>query len=478
MNISTDVLKMLYQQNLNPVNTSSIENTNGITNSAGVDNSFLRILNEVISKNDKSNLVVDTSEDKKELNNNELSLAFSLLMQQITGRTENNLSEQYQIDEILNTLQNSDSSQVEALTGISDNLSFNSGVSNIDKLIESLQALKQSKTDSTQGNTVDATNSQSVVNTVTKTNRSFPKEIMDSINAARQAYEIIQARIVQIRDFTGRANVEQVNASSNIEELLAKGLTTADLERLKVSLVLADGLSNVSAADSILDIEEIESTDLINSELLSAEAALQNTEVNSSTSNEKSRIDIIDESIINANVINTKETQADSKVNKIEDDLTSIKERVFEQIKDNVSTMRANDKQAVTMHLKPEELGKLDIKMVLENGNLSIEILTSNTKAHSLILSSIPELENILKNSLATDKNFMDFENAKQLSEENARQSNQGYNGQHSQQQEQNDNKNGYEEFYTSDSDNSEKLDFYTAFSRIREAREQILSKI
>lgn len=468
MNVSADVLKMLYQQSLNPVKTNGIGNTNGVTNSAGVDNSFLKILNEVISKNDSNN----TSEDKEKTNNNDLSFAISLLMQQITG---SNQTDQYQIDEMLNSLQNSDGLGIEALTGITDN----SSVSNIDRLIESLQALKQSKADNTQGNIVDATDSQYVVNTVTKANRSFPKEIMDSINAARQAHELIRTRIDQIRDFTGRVNVGQVNASSNLEELLSNGFTSADLENLKVSLVLADDLSNVTVADSVLDAEGIESTGqgLINTELLSTEAALKNTEESSSTSKDKSRIDIVDESVLNANVTNTIRTQANNKAIKVEDDFQSIKEGVFEQIKDQVSTMRANDKHAVTMHLKPEELGKLDIKMVLENGNLSIEILSSNTKAHNLILSSIPELENVLKNSLASDRNFMNFENAKQLSEENARQNNQSYNGQHSQQQEQNDNKNGHEEFYTTGSEDREKVDFYTAFSRIREVKSQMLSK-
>lgn len=467
MNVSADVLKMLYQQS--PVNTNGIGNTNGVTNSEGVDNSFLKILNEVISKNGSSNLVAATSEDEKETSNNDLSLAISLLMQQITG---SNQTDQYQIDEMLNTLQNSDGLGIEALTGITDN----SSVSNIDMLIESLQALKQSNVDNT---IVDASSSESIANTVTQTNRSFPKEIMDSINATRQAHELIRARIDQIKDFTGRANVGQVNALSNIEELLANGLTSADLENLKVSLVLADDISNISTVDSILDVEGIGSTGqgLINAELLSAEANMQNTEENSSTSKDKSRIDIIDESILNANVINTTETQANNKASKIEDDFTSIKESVFEQIKDQVSTMRANDKHAVTMHLKPEELGKLDIKMVLENGNLSIEILSSNAKAHSLILSSIPELENVLKNSMASDRNFMNFENTKQLSEENARQNNQGYNEQHSQQQ-QNDNKNEHEEFYTTGSEDREKVDFYTAFSRIREAKSQMLSKV
>ncbi|GEM_PF-1339789 len=483
MNVNTDILKMLYQQGLSSVGTSGIGNTNGTTSGlVGDENSFLGILNEVISKNGLNKLTSATSENKQS-SNSELSLAISLLMQQITG---SNLTGQYQIDEILNNLKDSDGLGIEALTGIAENLGSNPSASNIDGLIEALQGLKQSKANDAQENVVDTVNSEPVATTNTKESRSFPKEIMDSINSARQAHELIRARINQIRDFTGRANVGQVdalnnlNTLNNIEELLANGLTGVDLQNLKVSLISTDDLNNAPIVDSILDIEEIGSTgqSLLNAELLSAEAGSQNTEENSSMRKDESRVDIIGGGILNANVVNTTETQADNKVNKVDNELTSVRESVFEQIKDQVSTMRANDKQSITMHLKPEELGKLDIKMVLEKGNLSIEILTSNAKAHSLILSSIPELENVLKNSMASDRNFMNFESAKQLSEENARQNNHGYNGQNPhQQQEQNENKSGYEQFYTTSLEDGEKVDFYTAFSRMREAKEQIFSR-
>lgn len=475
MNISADILRMLYQQSLSSVGTSGIENTSGESGLAVDETSFLGILNEVMSKNSLNKSVTATSGNKQD-SNSELSLALSLLMQQITG---SNLTGQYQIDEILNTLKDSNGLGIEALTGIAENLSSNPSASNIDSLIEALQELKQSKANDAQENIIDTIGSESIANTEIKANRSFPKEIMDSINAARQAHELIRTRINQIRDFTGRANVGQVDNLNNIEELLANGLTSADLQNLKVSLISADDLNNTPIVDSILDVEEIGSTgqSLLNAGLISEEAGSQNTGENSSMSKDESRTDIIDESILNSNALTTAGTQTDNKANKVSDDLTSVKESVFEQIKEQVSTMRANGKQAITMHLKPEELGSLDIKMVLEKGNLSIEILTSNAKAHSLILSSIPELENVLKNSMASDRNFMNFENAKQLSEENARQNNHGYNGQHSQQQEQNDNKNAHEEFYTTSSEDSEKVDFYTAFSRMREAREQIFSR-
>ena len=474
MNISADILRMLYQQSLSSLGTSGIGNTNGESGLAGDETSFLGILNEVMSKNGLNKSAAATSGNKQD-SNNELSLAISLMMQQITG---SNLTGQYQIDEILNTL-DSNGLGIEALTGIAENLGSNPSESNIDRLIEALQELKQSGANGVQENIIDTMGSESSAYTEAKANRSFPKEIMDSINAARQAHELIRARISQIRDFTGRANVGQADTLNNIEELLANGLTGADLQNLKVSLISTDESNNAPIVDSILDIEEIGSTDqsLINAELLSAEAGLQNTGENSSTSKDESRTDIIDESILNSNAVSTAETQTDNKANKVGDELATVKESVLEQIKDQVLTMRANGKQAITMHLKPEELGNLDIKMVLEKGNLSIEILTSNAKAHSLILSSIPELENVLKNSIVSDRNFMNFENAKQLSEENARQNNHGYNGQHSQQQEQNDNKNGHEEFYTASLEDSEKVDFYTAFSRMREAREQIFSR-
>jgi flagellar hook-length control protein FliK len=476
MNVSNDNLKMLYQKSLKPVKSNGSGNaTNGETSLIGAENSFLGVLNEVISKNSSSNPIVATTEKDKESSDNELSLAISMLMQQITGSNITDLQQSNQTNQILDILQNSDGLGIEALAGTNDNLYSNSSVTNIDMLIESLNQLKQGNAEGTKENILNANNTQATANSEIKSSRIFPKEIMDSINAARQAHELIRARIDQIRGITG---------ITNAEDLLINGLTATDIEKLKLSLVLTDESGNVTPTDSILSTQESGNLrqDLFNAELISAEAVSQSMEESSSTSNDKSRVDIIDEGLINASVVNMREANTDNKANNISKDFASIKESVFEQIKDQVSMMRANDKQAVTMHLKPEELGKLDIRMILEKGNLSIEILTSNAKAHNLILSSIPELESVLKNSMATDRSFFSYENAKQLSEENARQNNQGYNEQHSQQQnsqqqDQNNPKNSYEELYAIDSENGEKLDFYTAFSKIREARAQILSK-
>ena len=483
------------------------------------ESTFLGILNEAISKNDPNSLKTDVIGTEKDLNSDDLSLAISMLMQQIAG---GNLTSLYQTDdsnqsnEIFGNLLGTSGLGIDSLTGITDSSSYTSSLSdlsklssftNIDSMIEELQGLYQGSANNTQLSTADATNSASVASNATKSDWSFPQEIMDSINLSRQAYEQIRTRIDDIREFTGKVNLDQANVTVSIEKLLAIGLNAEELDKLKLSLVLTDDSNNILGIDSMLGNQETTNLKqaLVNSEALSKEQVLinnldltrsigvkateasqqtlntQSIEDKASVSNEKSSIDIIDGSIVNANLVQTNETQTVSLAAKVENEFVAVKESVLEQIKDQIITMRSDGKQSVTMQLRPEELGKLDIRMVLEKGELSIEILTSNAKAHSLILSSIPELESVIKNSMAADKNYMNFDNSKQLSEENARQNNQGYNEQASQEhskQEQGNSKGMYEELYTTGIEDSEKLDFYTAFSRIREARAQILNKI
>lgn len=462
MNVSADILKMLYQQGLSSINANSTVNSGQSSSSSGVS-TFSVILQDVISKGISNDLTA-TSTDEDSLNNSDSSLILSLLMQQIAG---NSLAGQYQYYDMLNSLENSSGTSIDALSGISNSLdltSLGSGLSEVDRLIEALQ----------QGNMTQDNNTESVVNTVNNTRRSFPTEIMESINAARQAREQVRERINQIKEFTGRVNegqasaISNVDQTSNIEELLAN----ANIQNLKLTLVSAYNLNNDSSAALVA---EKANESLLDKGLMPIEQSLLSTEEDQNTSDDKFRVDIIDESILDTNVLGTSNTQANNNADKLSDDI-ALKESVFEQIKDKVSTMKLGDKQTVTMHLKPEELGKLDIKMVLEKGNLSIEILTSNEKAHSLILSNLSELESILKDNITSDRYFMNMESARQLSDENARQNNQGYNGQQSQQQ-QDDSKNEQEQVYSIGSEDNERLDFYTAFSKIREARAQILSR-
>ncbi len=521
MDISADILKMLYQQSYNSSNTNGISstnitgNTNGSSSLNSSESTFLGILNEAISKSSSTNLLTDVEGTDKDSKINDLSLVISMLMQQIAGNNPSNLyqnNDSNQSDEIIGNFLGTSGLGIDALTGITNNsidassVSNLSSFSNIDSMIEVLKGVYQGTNNSTQLNAADTANSAPVVSNVVKSDWSFPQEIMDSINSSRQAYQQIRTRIDDIRKFTGRVKLDQATVTASIEKLLATGLNAEELDKLRLSLVMTDDSNSILRTDSILDTQESVNLKqgLVNSEallkeqdltskldltrglgVLAAESSQQvsNTQIiedKASISNDKSKIDIVDESIVNASLVQTKETQTDNLAVKVESEFTAVKESVFEQIKDQIITMRSDGKQSVTMQLRPEELGKLDIKMVLEKGELTIEILTSNAKAHSLILSSIPELESVIKNSMAADKNYMNFDNSKQLSEENARQNNQGYNDQSSQQQsqqEENNNKRVFEELYTNSIEDSEKIDFYTAFSRIREARVQMLNK-
>lgn len=459
MNINDNILKLLYQQSINTNKTKSASVTDFSSKDVANDkDSFMSILEEVIYANSlgtTENIDNLISIGADENDQDDLLLSMLLALQQENGFS---YSEHINIDEILNGLRNSDELSIDALNSIEIGLQPQIISSVSEDLIKSLGDLK----DKLPGKGIDIENyadidtNEETINIKADYSRNFPKEIMDSMNAARQAHEMMRARIQQIRNVANRNDTGEVYSTTG-------NLADAEIQALNVSLIPAD---TIIASSTMLDMEN-----LTNAQLLSNGTSLENIEEAFNSKDDKLKFELVNENIINNSLKKTTDVYADNKIAEVNPE-SSLRENVFEQIKEQVLMMKEDNKQTVTMQLRPEELGKLDIKMIFERGNLSVEILTSNEKAHSLILSNISELESILKNNTLSDKNFMNFENTRQLSEENARQNNQGYNHRNSeQQQEQGEAKSGQDKFLITELDNNEKLDFYTSFSKIREAR-------
>lgn len=472
VNMNVDMLKMLYQSNL--VNNS--ESYNISSDLTGGKDSFMKILSDTILGNfsESSDKNVDSSlldsvlkRDDEENNPNDLLLSLMLLMQQSSDLQNNylNYADTAKIDDILQSLKSSDNLNIGALSGLMQDTQLISGQSNLDNLILSLQNAQQNDNPSIQtenkAQITEAANAENI-------GRNFPKEIMDSINSARQAHELIRSRIEQARNVAGRA-VSTVNeAQLNIENL------DSAYQNLKVSVLSAENLTDIATVavqtGEISEINNNTSVNLLNSEFALAAASEENSEIKHKELNDN----IIDENLL---TINTADVQTDSKIVKISDESSLIRQSVIEQIRDQIVMMRADGKQTVTMQLNPKELGKLDIKMVFEKGNLSVEILVSNPRAHNLILSNVSELETILQNSMTSSKGFMNLEAPKEAYEQNSNQNNHGHNPGHSNQERQDESQGEFEQIYNESLDDG-KADFFAELSRIREYRFNTLSKV
>lgn len=470
MSMNVDMLKMLYQSSF--VNNSESLNTN-IGSTSGKD-SFMKILSDTILGNfsESSDKNIDSSlldsvlkGDDEENKSNDLLLSLMLLLQQGSSLQNNymNYTDTAKIDDILQSLKSSDNLNIGALSGLMQDTQLISGQSNLDNLILSLQNAQQNDNPSIQTENkepmTEAANAENI-------GRNFPKEIMDSINSARQAHELIRSRIEQARNITGRAVTTANEAQVNIENL------DNAYQNLKVSVLSAENPADVAVqAGEISKIDNKTSVNLLNSEFALAAASEENSEIKHKELN----ANIIDENLL---TIKTADVQTDGKTVKISDESSLIRQSVIEQIRDQIVMMRADGKQTVTMQLNPKELGKLDIKMVFEKGNLSVEILVSNPRAHNLILSNVSELETILQNSMTSGKGLMNLEAPKEAYEQNANQNNHGHNPSHSHQEKQDESQGEFEQIYNSSFDDDSKADFFAELSRIREYRFNTLSKV
>lgn len=91
--------------------------------------------------------------------------------------------------------------------------------------------------------------------------------------------------------------------------------------------------------------------------------------------------------------------------------------QTFEQVKSTVQTQNAVRNQVVyqinshfdkgqqkfEMQLYPEDLGKVNVKMKVENSNLIVEISAASTKAQSIILANADDIKAILQSQMNRD---------------------------------------------------------------------------
>lgn len=91
-----------------------------------------------------------------------------------------------------------------------------------------------------------------------------------------------------------------------------------------------------------------------------------------------------------------------NKIIQLSDESTQIKSQVLNQVSDKIVVMteeildEGNAVKQVTMELNPKELGKVDIKMTIVDGKVTVEVKAQNEETQKMIASNADELLNIL----------------------------------------------------------------------------------
>ena len=98
-------------------------------------------------------------------------------------------------------------------------------------------------------------------------------------------------------------------------------------------------------------------------------------------------------------------------------------------------------KHVFDMELNPANLGKINVKMIFENGNAEIIMTTSSAKAHQLLSNQTDALRAILEQTLGMNNNI-EVKQAEQAAEQFDRDNFQEQSKEKGQQQEQEKRKN------------------------------------
>lgn len=473
MSMNVDMLKMLYSSSVNN-NSNSLNKI--VENTSGQD-SFLEILSDAIlgdssnsANKDVLDSIIESNKDEDKNQNNDLLTSLILMMQQGIPMQGNYVD----YESLLNNLNIPSNLNlgIDKLNNVIQNISSTTNLSNenLEDLILGLQ-----NQNAQQNNIIKTANNQVENEVVTALNaenensfagRNFPKEILQSINAVRQAHDFIRSKIEQTKNVVGIEVVDS-NKSTLTAENVNKGYSD-----IQVSVISNGAVQNGNSVNADNAVQASKGNNVAEEVIVASEANSLGKEV--IDNNKELDNSIINESLLNVNGV---DVQSNSKTIKINDESSIIKESVMEQIKDQIVLMKSNGKQTVTMQLTPENLGKLDIKMVFEKGNLSVEIIASNPKAHSLILSNISELKSVLQNSIA-DRTFINMETSKQAFEQNANQNNHGHNSQHSHQERHDGNEREYQPIYSETLDDNNGIDFFAELSRIRDYRFNSISQV
>ena len=426
---------------------NSLNSTNTGNTATGTDNSFANLLSNVMGNgqlNGNTNL-------NNILTNGNTSLLGSLyglnngqtgenidLLSLLLGLNQNQGTDYTALIEALKEIANQDedekNSSIEQLMEMlkSGNLS----IANDPIVLELINSLKGSTDNSGLSNVIKNSIMYTPVvdpkkDLVSDTNVSTPKtgfdamnlppDVMERINSALAARDSIRAKMDALSQMAG----SQQTTTESVNVVATEGLDYSKVNGIG-EVVVANTAEDTKVDDLIIDSKVVDGSAL---DLTGSEVVIGRDNI------------------------------------KISDEASLLRSSVMEQIKDQITTMKADGKQTVTMQLNPESLGKLDIKMVFENGNLSVEIFTTTAKAQSLIMSNMDELKSILQNSLINNENRFNVGDVEGKNSQGQQQA--FYNQQQNQEQREQQNEANYYDNSEAD-DTIGDIDFYTQLSMMR----------
>jgi len=106
--------------------------------------------------------------------------------------------------------------------------------------------------------------------------------------------------------------------------------------------------------------------------------------------------------VINGQVQLKAELPKDITIIKVSDETTKLDHTATTQFANTITTKLSEGKSEFTMQLFPENLGRVAVKLIAENGNIVVQLIADNPKTQSLLLNSSSDIRELVFNSTNT----------------------------------------------------------------------------
>lgn len=422
-NVLNDELKVAlgkdYEDKTESINESDIlkfftdEKDDNESNNEDVLNALYQIFSGNISNNVKTNDLIENTGENTDLTE---------LVKQISKTDNENFNNQMLSNLILQAKAKAEkNNDTDLLTSVASKLGTETKkTENLDNEAVNVENLKDSE------NIEKIDNEDGLDKLFDEISKKFPNGVSEDFAHTRASYEMTRNRIQDIRSMTKGKTGKGIEKTVEIESVVEN----KNINDIDSSNVLKAEVNN-NIADVKVEVVDASSSDLIDNTKFENKTLLENKtdkvdkNLNFNTSEKVTSKTSKDESQNDANLANSNQDKFSisgkmAEINKFVADKkfeqTNYGKTIVDQVKNQISIVRSNGLKEgineINMKLKPENLGELNIKITLEKGNLSIDILAESSKTQNIILNNIDQLKDALKQNV--NNNYINVENEKQ----------------------------------------------------------------
>ena len=332
-------------------------------------------------------------------------------------------------------------------------------------------------------NTLQVANTLQATNTLQTANAVQDANIAQVAAASQQANAMIQgsANTANLTAAQPNSNVQVVDAGKDLLAAQQLNLSSIDSAQNQVETVLAENsplltaMPNTTVTSQISKqnqrnvpstltqtVSQAEQNPADSSTKLAFSAQIQNA----SLSSEKEDTSNQDTASKNQNPSSFSNLfQTGNVIIQVSDKSSNAAKTVFSQVADNIESNYKAGNSKFQIDLYPQDLGKVSVKLAMQNGLLTVEISAANPKTQSMLLANSGEMKSLLQSAVSQPVQILQPSQDKAWYQQPQNQSNQS-SAQQQEQQQQNKEANSLRNAQT---DNISADEFLTVMQQLKQ---------